>query len=157
MIHWTSHAYPSHIQPILTIDTQLISHFHEAKKKASCLFSQRIDRKYLSPLSMIRRAPRATKSESRSVERPSGGFRMNHRQMLHVSGVGIDGRFFGDLFHIPFPCLLEILSPVVRWCETLGHLPTPVHGRFTSRLGHLLYVNDCIGQYSSTLWSIWDL
>ena len=37
--------------------------------------------------------------------------------LLNVSFLGI--------LSITFKYLLEILSPIVGWCETLGHLPTP--------------------------------
>ena len=42
----------------------------------------------------------------------------------HFSGVG-QCPFLGIL-NITFKYLLEIRSPIVGWCETLGHLPTPV-------------------------------
>ena len=42
-----------------------------------------------------------------------------------IAGVGIDVPTFGDLFHITFTHLVDIISPIVGWCETLGHLPTP--------------------------------
>ena len=34
--------------------------------------------------------------------------------------------FFGDLFHTTLKYLLDIISPISGWCETLGHLPTSV-------------------------------
>ena len=40
------------------------------------------------------------------------------------AGVGIDVPTIGNLFHITFRYLLEIISPIVGRCETLGHLPS---------------------------------
>ena len=42
-----------------------------------------------------------------------------------MQGLGLMS-LFGDLFHISFKYLLESISPIVGWCETLGYLPTPV-------------------------------
>ena len=47
---------------------------------------------------------------------------------LSLLGPMITFVLFGDLFHITFKYLLEIVFPVVGWCETLGHLPTRVCG-----------------------------
>ena len=51
------------------------------------------------------------------------------RSMGGHQGLGLMS-LFGDLFHITFPYLLEIISPIFGWCETLGHLPTPGHWTF---------------------------
>ena len=33
---------------------------------------------------------------------------------------------FGDLFHITFPYLLKVISPIVKWCFIGTSIPTPV-------------------------------
>ena len=43
-----------------------------------------------------------------------------------MTGVGIDVPFWGLVSHHQNKYLLEITSPRVGRCETLGHLPTPV-------------------------------
>ena len=45
---------------------------------------------------------------------------------LDRSGLGIDVPFWGFVSHHQNKYLLEIITPIVGWCETLGHLPTPV-------------------------------
>ena len=51
------------------------------------------------------------------------------------TGVGIDALFWGGFcFHQQNKYLLEIRSQIVGWCETLGHLPTPVDGFIECRL-----------------------
>ena len=52
---------------------------------------------------------------------------------LPFSGVG-KCPFLGIL-NITFTYLLDITSPIAGWCETLGHLPTPVFEWFSEKIG----------------------
>ena len=55
---------------------------------------------------------------------PGSPFTVESSSLLS-HGLGLMS-LFGDVFYITFNYVLEIISPIVGWCETLGHLPTPV-------------------------------
>ena len=51
-------------------------------------------------------------------------FVLNGLEAYNFQGLGLMSQLLGIL-DITFKYLFEIISPIVGWCETLGHLPTP--------------------------------
>ena len=63
---------------------------------------------------------------SMSFLKKASGTRPQKIVSLRDSGVGKCPNYWGFVSHHQNKYLLEMISPIVGWCETLGHSPTPV-------------------------------